>query len=336
MTWERRWHPIREEWVTITSHRNARPWSGSEATAKEVPRVEHDPDCYLCPRNTRVSGETNPDYQSVFVFDNDHPSYQTPAARVEEPGHSFFKAAPADGVCRVVCFSPTHDGALAASGFERTREVVELWADQTADLVGREDVHSILLFENRGEVVGVSNHHPHGQIYAPGFVIDGIRREAEVFEGSAEPLMLSLLAAEQADGRRMVAEEPTASAFVPYFARFPYEVYIVPHAQHRFLFEMSASERDDLASVLSQVLARYDNLWQRPFPYMLLVHQSPCDKDYPSYHCHIQIHPPMRQPGLQKFLASVETGGGHFLNDGSPEDKAAELRSVSDRHYSLG
>ncbi len=335
MTWERRWHPLREEWVTITSHRNNRPWSGSETDASDHQAVAHDPACYLCPGNTRVSKALNPDYTGIYVFDNDHPSFQTPAAETEPPPHPFYRVAPADGVCRVICFSPRHDSSLAAAGVQRTRELIDVWSEQTSELITRDDVASILIFENRGEVVGVSNHHPHGQIYAPGFVVDGIRREADVFEKSDAPVMQMVLDAEKADGRRLVSETETVTAFVPYFARFPYEVYIVPHKPHRFLFELDAAERDDLAHVLNDVLIRFDNLWQMPFPYMLLVHQAPADDEYGKYHLHIQIHPPMRQPGLQKFLASVETGGGHFLNDGSPEDKAAELRSQPDTHYSV-
>ncbi len=333
MTWERRWHPLREEWVTITSHRNNRPWSGSPAQTAAIPTETHDPDCYLCPGNTRVSGALNPEYQSLFVFDNDHPAYSTPAVDVEPPGDDFFKVEPASGICRVVCFSPDHHGSLAQLSVARTHQLIDVWAEQTEELVARQDVHSVMIFENKGEVVGVSNNHPHGQIYAPGFVIDGLRREASVMEQAGSPLMQRLLAAEQADGRRMVVTGEQASAFVPYFARFPYETYIVPHERYGFLFEMNQQARASLAAVLNEVLVRYDNLWCQPFPYMLVLHQSPCDGRYRQYHTHIQIHPPMRQPGLQKYLAAVETGGGHFLNDGSPEDKAAELRAVSAIHY---
>jgi len=333
MNWERRWHPLREEWVTITSHRNTRPWSGSSLPSARTHTRSFDPECYLCPGNTRVSGETNPDYQGVFVFDNDHPSYQLPAPPVSAPVDDFYRVEPASGICRVICYSPAHNGALANMSVEQTRGLVDIWAQQSEELVKSDEVASVLIFENKGEVVGVSNNHPHGQIYAPGFVLDGIRREADVFARAEAPIMDQIMKAEAADGRRIVAQRSTAAAFIPYFARFPYETYIVPRARHAYLYELDKGERDDLASLLNEVLVRFDNLWQQPFPYMLLLHQAPADAEYPDFHTHIQIHPPLRQPGLQKYLASVETGAGHFLNDGSPEEKAAELRAVSSIHY---
>lgn len=333
MAWERRWHPLREEWVTITSHRNARPWSGSDEIQIAKPSESFDADCYLCPGNTRVSGKRNPEYQDIYVFDNDHPSYSLPAPEIQKPDNDFFKVEPAGGICRVICYSPEHNGSLARMSRQQTRRLIDTWAEQTEELIQREEVASVLIFENKGEVVGVSNNHPHGQIYAPGFVLDGIRREADVFERAETSLMTDLVNAELADGRRIIAKEKEAVAFVPFFARFPYEVYVVPRQRCRYIHELDKQTREDLATVLNEVLVRYDNLWRRDFPYMLLVHQAPCDDDYASYHMHIQIHPPMRQPGLQKYLASVETGGGHFLNDGCPEDKAAELRAVSAIHY---
>ena len=335
MTWERRWHPLREEWVTITSHRNTRPWSGSDEIEAAVGSESFDSGCYLCPGNTRISGEQNPDYEGIYVFDNDHPSYGLPAADVQPPADDFFKVAPAGGICRVICYSPQHNGSLARMSVAETRALIDTWADETQSLVTNSEVASVLIFENKGEVVGVSNNHPHGQIYAPGFVLDGIRREAEIFERSEEPLMSQLIAAEEADGRRVVVSNDSAVAFVPYFARFPYEAYVVPRQQCQFVYELDDQARTELAVVLNELLVRYDNLWRRDFPYMMLLHQSPCDsaEKYPAYHMHIQIHPPMRQPGLQKYLASVETGVGHFLNDGCPEDKAEELRSVSPIHY---
>ncbi len=338
MTWERRWHPLREEWVTITSHRNERPWSGSDLLGEKSTAQTYDKDCFLCPGNVRVSGEQNPDYTDIFVFDNDHPSFSESSPDVEPEPVAFFQNAQVDGICRVICYSPDHGQSLARMETDEIKGVVDCWADQTRKLCSREDVSSVLIFENKGEVVGVSNPHPHCQVYAPGFVVDGIRREAIVMNNHAEEhgrsLMADLAAAEIEDGRRTLIERETAVAFVPYFARFPYEVFIVPRQQHGYLHELSENETRALAEVIQEVLIRYDNLWQTSFPYMLVVHQAPCDEQsYDGYHCHIQIHPPMRQPGLQKYLASVETGGGHFLNDGCPEEKAAELRSVSSVHY---
>ena len=327
MVWERRWNPLQEDWVTITGHRNSRPWSLPQ---KRILRSSqrHDPSCALCPGNQRISGERNPDYQSIFIFDNDHPAFALPAPSNRVIENSPFVSAPAGGLCRVVCYSPAHNKTLADLSIDETKRLIDVWAQQTSELMSMEKIEQVLIFENSGELVGVSNTHPHGQIYATQFVMEGIKKEARAFENSPSPLMENLLEAELSDGRRMLYEGADVLAFVPYFAKFPYEVFIVPRNQHQFLSGLSAAERQDLAAALNQILRRYAAMWNCPFPYMLLVHQAPCDISHPSFHTHIQIHPILRGPNLPKYLASVETGANHFLNDGSPEEKAAELREV--------
>ncbi|HKI73497.1 MAG TPA: galactose-1-phosphate uridylyltransferase [Pseudomonadales bacterium] len=338
MTWERRWHPLREEWVTITSHRNTRPWSGASAsqTVSDTPRYIED--CYLCPGNSRVSNATNPDYESVFVFDNDHPAFSMDAPGSLETPAAPYRNAPARGICRVVCYAPRHDLTLAQMAPASVADVIDCWAEQTRDLYARTDIEHVLIFENKGDIVGVSNPHPHCQIYAADFTFKGIDVELAAMQRYRREHQASLfdavIEAERHDGRRIIAENRHAIAFVPYFARFPYEVYIAPLAAHNTLAEMDRGETGEFAQVLHEALVRLDNLWQTSFPYMLVVHQSPVTHRAPgSYHCHIQIHPPLRRPGLQKFLAGVETGGGHFLNDKSPEEAAADLQAVEPVHY---
>ena len=337
MVWERRWHPLREEWVTITSHRNHRPWSGSRLDARDEPLPDFAEDCYLCPGNQRVSGVKNEDYSSIFVFDNDHPAFTEHPETVQQ-AHPFFNQEEAYGFCRVVCYSPWHNLSLAELSIARTLELLEVWSVQTAELMSFDQVNNVFIFENRGEVVGVSNPHPHCQIYATGFVMKTIEQEvatcARYMEKNQRKLFDDLVAAELEDGRRVLVDNDRCCAFVPYFARFPYETYIVPKSEVQFIHQLDSEELLDLAKALHEVLVRYENLWESPFPYILTLHQAPCDGgDYNSYRFHIQIHPPMRQPGLQKFLAGTETGAGTFLNDGCPEEKAAELRAVSDIHY---
>ncbi len=337
-TWERRWHPLRREWVTITSHRNKRPWSSSEVEATVEAGASYDASCYLCPGNTRVSGEKNPDYTGIFVFDNDHPSFVANPDIPEPPGDTFFLNGPVHGSCRVICYSPDHSASLASLPLDTVVNLVDTWADETAMLTSREDIACVSVFENKGEVVGVSNPHPHGQIYATSFVPDAFARESEAqltyFSEHGRALFDDMIAAELRDDRRMVVSNAAHVAFVPYFARFPYEVYVSPQRRVGYVYELSADERASFAATLQEVLIRYDNLWRTDFPYIMMLHQAPCDgSDQSHYHFHIQIHPLMRAPGLQKFLAGIETGAGHFLNDGCPEDKAAELRAVSAIHY---
>ena len=327
MVWERRWNPLQENWVTIAGHRNNRPWSIPEKKILSAPN-DYESSCPLCPGNQRVSGERNPDYSGIFIFDNDHPAFALPAPSNRKIDNSPFVSAPAGGLCRVVCYSPIHNKTLAHLSIDETKRLIDAWAEQTTELMSYKKIEQVLIFENSGELVGVSNSHPHAQIYATEFVMEGFRKETRAFEKSSSPLMESLLVAEISDGRRMLYEGSEVCAFVPYFAQFPYEVYIVPRNRHQFLSDLSGSERYDLAVALNAILQRYEALWDLPFPYMLLVHQSPCEIPHPAYHAHIQIHPILRGPNLPKYLASVETGANHFLNDGSPEEKAAELRAV--------
>jgi UDPglucose--hexose-1-phosphate uridylyltransferase len=196
----------------------------------------------------------------------------------------------------------------------------------------------VLNFENKGEVVGVSNPHPHCQIYATNFVFKFIETEARVsrdyFLKNGRPLFQDILREEKDDGRRIICENDSAIAFIPYFARYAYEVYVAPKATYPSLADLSLDELQDFAAVLKQVLIKFDNLWQMPFPYVMPLHQAPTDgKDYSGFHFHIEFHPPLRKPNLLKYLAGPEIGGGNFLSDTSPEEKADELRNQSDSHY---
>jgi len=197
----------------------------------------------------------------------------------------------------------------------------------------------VLIFENKGEVVGVSNPHPHCQIYATNFVFTYIERELHAGDrylaDTGRTLFHDIIAAEQADGRRILAEEESAIAFVPYFARYAYEVYVAPKVTYPSLAAVPEAERRELARVLKRVLVQYDNLWQLSFPYVMALHQAPTtsERDGRGFHFHIELHPPLRKPNLLKYLAGPEIGGGSFLSDTSPEVKAAELRAQPDAHY---
>ena len=196
----------------------------------------------------------------------------------------------------------------------------------------------MLIFENKGEVVGVSNPHPHCQIYATNFVFKTIETEAQVSQQhlaeTGRVLFQDILTAERQDGRRIIAENDSAIAFLPYFARYAYEVFVAPKATHPSLAALCDTEVRDFAQVLKQVLVKFDNLWQMPFPYVMPLHQAPTDGgDYSGFHFHIEFHPPLRKPNLLKYLAGPEIGGGNFLSDTSPQAKAAELRALPDVHY---
>lgn len=339
-TWEQRWHPLREEWVVVAAHRQDRPWQGERAEISPPVVPEYVETCYFCPGNARVGGARNPRYTSVFVFDNDHPCVGDAAPRLLETPPGIYRNAPATGVARVVCYSPRHDLTLAELSVEEVASLLHVWREQYLDLGARPDVRHVLTFENKGEVVGVSNPHPHGQIYATNFVFRTIETEAAAsrryYQEHGRALFADIIRAERDDGRRIVFENSSAMAFLPYFARYAYECYVAPRETHASLATMSAGEMRDLAAALKALLVRYDNLWRMPFPYVLTLHQAPTDgEDHSGFHFHIECHPPLRKPHLLKYLAGPEVGGGNFLSDTRPESKAEELRAVPSVHYKV-
>ena len=340
MTWEERWHPLRREWVVVAAHRQSRPWNGEAVSAPARRTPEYVADCYLCPRNPRVNGAVNPDYRGVFVFDNDHPCVG-PAAPLELPApQGIYRNRPASGVARVVCYTPRHDSSLAELGTAGILALMRTWQAQYRELAARPEVAHVLVFENRGEVVGVSNPHPHCQVYATNFVFKTIEieiaAEREHLAQTGRVLFRDIIAAERADGRRVLAENAGAIAFLPYFARYAYEAFVAPKATHASIADLSEAELEHLAEALGTLLARYDNLWQMPFPYVMALHQAPTDGgDYRAHHFHIQLHPPLRKPNLLKFLAGPEVGGGGFISDTAPEEKARELLAVPAVHHAL-
>lgn len=341
MVWEQRWHPLRREWVIVSSHRNERPWHGERVAEAARPLPPYAADCYLCPGNLRSSGQRNEQYTGVFVFDNDHPCVGdgAPTALPTPPG--VYRNAPASGHARVVCYSPRHDLTLAQLDLAQVVALLGALRAQYQDLGARRGVRHVLVFENKGEVTGVSNPHPHCQIYATNFVFKTIEIEAEAqaayLAEQGRPLFQDILAAEELDGQRILARRDRALSFLPYFARYPYETFVATRATRPSLAALTEPELGDLAAVLRETLIRFDNLWRAPFPYVMVLHQAPTDgSPSPGFHFHIQIHPPLRKPGLLKYLAGPEIGGGNFLNDAAPEQSAAELRAVSSVHYTQG
>lgn len=338
MVWEERWHPLREEWVIVAAHRQNRPWSGGTVEHADEPTPDYAPDCYLCPGNLRVSGKRNAEYKSTFVFDNDLPCVSPEAPQDLEAPTGIYRNRPARGVARVVCYSPLHSLTLAELEAAEVDGLMGIWQEQYRELGGREGVKHVLIFENKGEAVGVSNPHPHCQIYATNFVFKYIETEARVsrrhLAETGRALFQDILESEKQDGRRIICENERAIAFMPYFARYAYEVFVAPKQTHPSIAALGDDERRDLADVLRRVLVKFDNLWRMPFPYVMPLHQAPTDGgEHAGFHFHIEFHPPLRRPNLLKYLAGPEIGGGNFLSDTSPEEKAAELRSAGEVHY---
>ena len=339
--WEERWHPLREEWVIIAAHRQGRPWLGASVPDAGARPPAYDATCYLCPGNARVGGARNPAYTGVYVFDNDHPCVGPAAPEAPPAPPAPYRVRRADGLARVICYSPRHDLSVAEMADDAIGAIVATWQQQTRDLGARPEVRQVLIFENKGEVVGVSNPHPHGQIYATNFAWKTFETELAAMRryraDTGRALFADVIAAEQHDGRRILFEDEHAIAFVPYFARYAYEVYVAPKRAVPHIYALADAEAASLARALRDVAVRFDNLWRQSFRYVMPLHQAPTDGgDYRDFHCFIGFLPPLRRPNTLKYLAGPEIGGGNFLSDTSPEQKAAELRAQPTLHYTAG
>lgn len=322
----------------MAGHRQNRPWSGEEHGSSRAKPPTYVPDCFLCPGNIRVSGQKNPNFNGVLVFENDHPCVGALAPTALPKPTGIYRNRPATGTAKVICYSPRHDLTLAQVEPETVENLVGVWQREYQTLSQQPTINHVLIFENKGEAVGVSNPHPHGQIYATNFVFKTIETETRVSQAylkeNTRPLFQDILAAEFQDQSRIIVENETAVAFIPYFGRYAYEVFVAPKSTHPSIADLSDGEVTDFAALLQNVLIRFDNLWQMPFPYVMALHNAPTDGGtYDGFHFHIEFHPPLRKPNLLKYLAGPEIGGGNFLSDTLPEEKAAELRAVGDVHY---
>ena len=332
--WEQRWHPLRRAWVVYCAHRNTRPWSGERGGGGKTSPA-YDAKCYLCPRNTRAQGHVNPDYRDVFVFDNDYPVVGAEAPEI--PGawnaRPLYRRERAAGLARVVCFDPRHNVTLSEMKLAGVVRVMDAWRSQVRELAAAPGISFALIFENKGEMVGVSSPHPHCQIYATGFTFKHIEMELEAVaehrRERAGNLFAAILEEERRDGTRIVAENEHAIAFLPFFARWSYETWIFPKKRRATLAELDDQEVAGLAALYQEVTRRLDLVEGSSFPYVMSLYQAPLKGGaYGDYHLHFVFLPPLRSPGLKKFPAGPEIGGGNFMSDTLPEDKARELRSV--------
>jgi UDPglucose--hexose-1-phosphate uridylyltransferase len=325
MTWELRWHPFRGEWVLFTSHRGTRPWIGEVVAPEEAAIPEANA---LAPGGRRLT-TTNPDYRGVFVFTNDLPVF-SPDAPAPSPGDDLYRTRRAAGSAEVVCYHHDPARSIADLDDDEAAAVVVALRDRTAALQALDGVAHVLVFENRGALVGTSNPHPHCQIYAGAMVYGTMAREAEVaaehHARTGRDLLADVVARELASERVVVAGEHF-SACVPWFARYAYEVHVLPHRATTSLVDLDDQRCRSLGVVLRDVVRAYDGLWGFRVPYVLAVHQAPIG-DHPHYPFHLELHPPLRAPGLLKYLAGPEVGGGSMTNESDPDEKAAELRAA--------
>jgi UDPglucose--hexose-1-phosphate uridylyltransferase len=333
----RRLNLLSGEWVLVSPHRTARPWRGQlEATpAPAVPA--YDPTCYMCPGNTRANGIDNPQYERTFAFVNDFAALEadTPPASYEAGG--LLRAHSEPGICRVLCYSPRHDLTLSRLPIGDVRHVVDVWASQRAELAPRPEIGYVQIFENRGAMMGASNPHPHGQIWANATIPNEVARELAQqrahHEQAGRDLLGDYLRIELDDGPRIVCDNGAFVALVPFWATWPFETMILPRRRVATVDGLDEAERDGLAELLKRLLTRYDNLFGVPFPYSMGFHEAPADNiAHPEWRWHAHIYPPLlRSATVRKFMVGYELLAMP-QRDTTPEDAAERLRVLPERH----
>ena len=337
----RRYNPLTDEWVLVSPHRLKRPWRGQVEKRQADTRPAYDPSCYLCPGNKRASGPRNPNYSSTFVFTNDFTSLRPDTPKSPPPGglgaaHSLLRMESEQGTCRVICYSPRHDLTLPEMAVEEIRGVVETWAAQTMELGER--YRWVQLFENKGQMMGCSNPHPHGQIWGqnslPNEALKEDRNQRAYFEKHNRPLLMDYVKLETAQRERIVVENAHWLAVVPFWALWPFETMLLPRRHVLRLFELTNEERDALAEILKRLLTRYDNLFEVSFPYSMGWHGAPTDKgDYTHWQLHAHFYPPLlRSATVKKFMVGYEMLG-EIQRDLTAEAAAVRLRGLSEVHY---
>lgn len=328
----RRFNPLLCEWVVVSPHRTQRPWQGQVEAVQPQKIASYDPECYMCPGNTRAKGAKNPDYERPFVFDNDFPGLR-PGTGDESFEDGLLLARSESGICRVVCFSPRHDLALSRLEPAAIREIVNVWAEQYAELGAREDIRHVQIFENRGAMMGASNPHPHCQIWATSTMPNVPERELNSFvfhrQTKNRCLLCDYLMQEEEARERLVEQNEHFAALVPFWAVWPFETMIVSKRHAGSLAELSPVERDALADVLKKLTMRYDHLFDVPFPYSMGFHQSPTDDaPHPEWHLHAHFYPPLlRSATVRKFMVGFEMLGSP-QRDLTAEQAAERLRAV--------
>lgn len=335
----RRYNPLTGEWVQVSPHRLRRPWLGQVEPPPADERPAHDPQCYLCPGNARVGGVTNPDYRDTYVFTNDFAAVlpDVPPAEPPEIGRQqLLRAETVPGTARVLCFSPRHDLTLAEMDVAAIEQVVAMWMEQTADL-GRA-YRWVQLFENKGEIMGCSNPHPHGQVWGidtlPNEPAKEDHHQRRYYLTEGRPILLDYAELEIERRDRIVVENDEWLAVVPFWAVWPYETLLLPRRHILRLTDLRDEEQKALAGILKRLLARYDNLFQTSFPYSMGWHGAPFDSE-PQWHWQLHAHflpPLLRSATVKKFMVGYELLA-EAQRDLTAEQAATRLRELPDVHY---
>jgi len=334
----KRYNALTGEWVLVSPHRNKRPWQGQVEKLSLDTRPAYDPECYLCPRNTRNGGEVNPDYKDVFVFTNDFSALlpEAPKHSIDEKG--LFIATVETGICKVICFSPRHDLTIPEMDVASIRKVVDVWVNEYTTLSSRADISYVQIFENKGAIMGCSNPHPHGQIWAQSTIpVEPFKKQIQQLDYYNEhrrTLLSDYLKAEIEKAERVLFEDEHFVVLIPFWAIWPFEAMIIPKRPMARITDMNPFEKDALASAYQKLTIKYDNLFETSFPYSAGIHQAPTD-DMPhdEWHWHMSFYPPLlRSATVKKFMVGYEMLANP-QRDITPEQAAIRLKGLSDVHY---
>ena len=335
----RRYNPLINEWILVSPHRAKRPWQGQKETVANDERPEYDPTCYLCPDNVRANGEVNPKYLSSFVFENDFAALKQEEIEFEESKDAtFFKAKPERGISKVVCFSPKHNITLPEMDLFTIEEIIRTWQREYTDLGNDDYINYVQIFENKGSVMGCSNPHPHGQIWAQSSLPTQVEKTQNslkaYFDKNQSNLLIDYLKEELKLKERIVIENEHFVALVPFWAIWPFETMIICKRHVIKITDFNAEEVSAFAVILKQLTSKYDNLFETSFPYSSGIHQAPTDGElHQEWQFHMHFYPPLlRSASVKKFMVGYEMMG-ESQRDITAEKSAQMLRDLSDVHY---
>ncbi len=334
----RRFNPLSGEWVLVSPHRTKRPWQGKVEKPPVDDRPEYDPKCYLCAGNERMGGEKNPDYKDAYVFQNDFSALVPDVPEGSFIKKDLFRAESEKGFCKVICFSPRHDLTIPEMEVGAIKKVVDTWVQEYKEIGALDYINHVQIFENKGDIMGCSNPHPHGQIWAqtsiPGEPAKEAITQKAYFEKHGITLLQDYVQEELAAGERILVENDHFVALVPFWANWPYEAMIISKRAAQSLADLNEDEKMALADAYKKLTVMYDNLFEVSFPYSAGIHQAPTDgKSHPEWHLHMHFYPPLlRSASVRKFMVGYEMMANP-QRDITPEQAAQRLKELPTVHF---
>ena len=334
----RRYNPLLDEWILVSPQRAKRPWQGQNEVISDEKKPEYDETCYLCPGNERINGGTNPKYESCYVFDNDFPALLKDEVSFDLQQEDLFKINPERGINRVICFSPKHNVTLAEMQIPEIENVIKVWKEQYLELGAIDYINHVQIFENKGSVMGCSNPHPHGQIWAQSSLPTQVKKTQDnllkYYQKTGKSLLKDYVDNELQKKERIIAENEHFVLLVPFWATWPYETMIISKRHFSNIAEITEEEIKSYAEMIHIITIKYDNLFKTSFPYSAGIHQAPTDGlPHDEWHFHMHFYPPLlRSATVKKFMVGYELLA-EAQRDLTAEQSAEILRNLSTQHY---